>query len=1331
QDLIFNLTLTDQYGNPVNQANYSLYFNGQSISGTTSSYKFSWTITPTNAPGLYLLNISLTGGRLISKNYTFSITLTGEISSVIHSPSINEVWDQGSDVNFTVSVEDLIGSDITGAQVTVVVYGSSHTMSMVSDGVYSVDVSTLGLPLGRYNATITISHPYMNIEVLYIAFILKGDAIITLEYSPSKVYNHLNATFNFTIRDNYGNPVSSFNYSVVFGSLYSTSGTSTSYKFSWKTETQFIPSLQWLNITLSSTYLYTTRYNYTIGIFGSSVISIDRPIDYSLQTQGDQVNFTVFVEDLIGTEISSAQVRVLLSGVTYTLYEIRDGAYSANISTVGLKLNQYIANITVTHGYLDTAYSSVIFNLVGDPHLSVAMNPSPVSNKENVTFSMELTDVYGNPINIFNYSLEIEGYSYSSISSWYQFSWEVNPNWIPGEYYLIVTINSTYTIDTEFNVTVTVQGVSSAVILEPVSASNYTQGLPINFTIHVTDELFNNITGADVIVVLYGSSFTLNMTSPGIYTGYASTVGLPLGRYTAAITVSQAFLDTQHLTLDLSLRGSAIVTYSIDSSYILNNDNTTFTFFVRDQYGNPLSLFNYSLSLSEMYTLESTASSYTFQWMVKPELVPSGYLLNVSVSSQYINQTDYSWNVKVYGVQSSQFQSPMELESVSQGESITLSLSLQDQNANDISSATVVITIGSTSYTLIEVANGVYNRTITTTHLALGDYTAIATIQHDYLLTSIVYRNFTIIGIGKPSILFDQPVYVGNDTIFVISMYDGYSFGIQNYNWSVTFQGVTYSGNTSLSEISFNITIPVIGPPGIHTLLLEIESSYLTSSSFSRSITVRSEASAMVNQPLSTETYLQASDDIPFVISVYDSQDNAVTSATVRVQIHDTVYELESYGNGTYHTLVSTVGWRYDAYNYFVYISHQYMDLVELNGSVMVIADPVIRITSAEIAYQNDEYIVDVDVSDLYGTPLTGLNIEVSFVYQTKVATEIEDGKYRVVFDNITVYHADYEIQVSVSGGMCIQKEAQPKSVRVAVPAPNIDAYMQQDLNTWILVVGIVLIISLAGMGIYFRIASSISIESKNSEDAEQGTRKLDIIYGVVLVTSMLIFVHSLAMGSVGEFAFAVFESILLLGLSVLLYGIWLYRDSYSAILQRGSLSKGRMAAGTWHLALVPVMIAQILIYGDQWEVFRAHVLEPNQIHIAGWVLPMMMLTIFGTYISSIVVVVINHYRETSKGLNRISHMQSESTPTKIVHEERTLLVEKTSSSIRTKFLMFLLLIGATTVSTLDFIRSTNLAILILLPVVFLVIIPFISSRMIKFLSKVRGKPKRGDTFTP
>ncbi|MFW9932737.1 MAG: hypothetical protein ACFFDR_08775, partial [Candidatus Thorarchaeota archaeon] len=366
-----------------------------------------------------------------------------------------------------------------------------------------------------------------------------------------------------------------------------------------------------------------------------------------------------------------------------------------------------------------------------------------------------------------------------------------------------------------------------------------------------------------------------------------------------------------------------------------------------------------------------------------------------------------------------------------------------------------------------------------------------------------------------------------------------------------------------------------------------------------------------------------------------------------------------------------------------------------------------------------------------YGTPLTGLNIEVSFVYQTKVATEIEDGKYRVVFDNITVYHADYEIQVSVSGGMCIQKEAQPKSVRVAVPAPNIDAYMQQDLNTWILVVGIVLIISLAGMGIYFRIASSISIESKNSEDAEQGTRKLDIIYGVVLVTSMLIFVHSLAMGSVGEFAFAVFESILLLGLSVLLYGIWLYRDSYSAILQRGSLSKGRMAAGTWHLALVPVMIAQILIYGDQWEVFRAHVLEPNQIHIAGWVLPMMMLTIFGTYISSIVVVVINHYRETSKGLNRISHMQSESTPTKIVHEERTLLVEKTSSSIRTKFLMFLLLIGATTVSTLDFIRSTNLAILILLPVVFLVIIPFISSRMIKFLSKVRGKPKRGDTFTP
>ncbi|MHA2425469.1 MAG: hypothetical protein ACXAEF_11825, partial [Candidatus Thorarchaeota archaeon] len=500
QDITFNLTLTDQFGNPINAADYSLSFNGHSTSGTTGSYKFSWTITPDMPPGMYALNVSLDGGYLITENYTFDLQLKGSILSSILYPVMNEVNSQGSDVNFTVHVQDLINSNITEALVTVSVHGGSYTLSMTTDGIYTVDVSTIGFPLGSYNASITISHQYMGSETTFVIFLLTGDAVISLDTSPSTIYNHLGATFNFTILDSYGNPINSYNYSLTFSSSFSTSGVGSSYILTWSITPDVQPGSHWLNITLNSTYLNSLSYNYSIPVMGSPSVTVDTPSDFSTHIQGQDINFTIILEDLIGTQIDSAQVRVLLAGSTYTLTDQGNGVYSSNISTVGLKLDQYNVNITITHSYLDTGTESLVVILRGTPVLTVTMNPSPVSNKENVTFEMSLTDLYGNPINAFNYSLQIESYSKSVLSNWYQFSWEIEPNWIPGNYYLIVDVNSTYAFTTQFNVTVPVQGESSAILLDPIGGTAYTQGDLINFTVHVTDEIFNNITGADVTV---------------------------------------------------------------------------------------------------------------------------------------------------------------------------------------------------------------------------------------------------------------------------------------------------------------------------------------------------------------------------------------------------------------------------------------------------------------------------------------------------------------------------------------------------------------------------------------------------------------------------------------------------------------------------------------------------------------------------------------------------------------------------------------------------------------------------------------------------------------
>jgi hypothetical protein len=153
-----------------------------------------------------------------------------------------------------------------------------------------------------------------------------------------------------------------------------------------------------------------------------------------------------------------------------------------------------------------------------------------------------------------------------------------------------------------------------------------------------------------------------------------------------------------------------------------------------------------------------------------------------------------------------------------------------------------------------------------------------------------------------------------------------------------------------------------------------------------------------------------------------------------------------------------------------------------------------------------------------------------------------------------------------------------------------------------------------------------------------------------------------------------------------------------------------------------------ILVYGVEIDWFKAYIIDQS-ITIGGLTIPTIMTTIFTAYLSSILVVVVNLYREVSKGLKKITKMEDAGTPSGIIDDEKTTMVGRFSSSIRIKFLMFLVVVGATTVMSMDFLASWELGIIILLPVAFLVIIPFISSKIIQVFSKIpRGKTPSAST---
>jgi uncharacterized membrane protein len=267
---------------------------------------------------------------------------------------------------------------------------------------------------------------------------------------------------------------------------------------------------------------------------------------------------------------------------------------------------------------------------------------------------------------------------------------------------------------------------------------------------------------------------------------------------------------------------------------------------------------------------------------------------------------------------------------------------------------------------------------------------------------------------------------------------------------------------------------------------------------------------------------------------------------------------------------------------------------------------------------------------------------------------------------------------------------------------------------------GLSFILSLIGMFVYFRLAASTRVDDKSVEGLRKSVKRMDRLYALIVVASGIGLVGSYMYYSVAEYGLALVLTIVLLGSSVLLYGLWLYRDAVSAVLIKGALSRGRMALGLWHLVFVPVVIVMILSYGTEIDWFKHYVIDQS-FAIGDLTVPTIMTTIFTAYVSSIIVVVVNLYREASKGIKKIAKMQESGTPTNIVEDEKTSMISRFSSSIRIKFLMFLVVVGAATVMSMDFLQSYALGIIVLMPVVFLVIIPYISSQIIKVLGRARG----------
>jgi len=1312
-DLEVNITVTDSLGGKVSNADVSLTFDGSEYVAIQNGQSY-WILIPslTKAPGSY--------GLLVSANHSYATNLKTLVSSIsIITNNLNIT--RSSPIQVTqdeyfviwLNITDTYGNSINSADVRISFDGNEFPLAEIQPGRYQLN-TTATLPVGNYTGKITVEHPYVegrNFGEFYM--VVTGDLYPVVNYVAS-VNGGDNFTVSIFIYDAYGAfPDGAWAVVEIDGVNFTASYISGA-EFSVELNASLPIGSQNFIVYVGSDFGNPRADYHSLSVYSLANMNLSSSLEWILN-QGDSPLLTLTLADWEGNPVSGATV-TMLSPSSLAFIDNGDGSYSVTLDTDGYAPGNYSLVVFADHQYLIEVDLQSTITVNGQATVDAEI-PELVWNHQASTMYFMVKDIYGNPLSGFNYTLIFAGtYSKSGTSDWYELSWEFQPNLYPDIYPLDITIDGDFLAHYEYTIWVDVMGVPDSNILSPMNESIIAQGDQINFTIFVEDLMGYDMSGCQVSVAIHGSSYTLIEGAPGVYSRNIPTAGFLLGQYNAIIKVIHTYLGTQEMPMILSLEGYADVKLTFSPDPIENKNDVTFNFTVTDQYGNPLSGFNYTLDFAGVYNQTGIASSYRLSWTVDPNFTPGKYFLNMTLNGTYLLFSSFSFSIDVSGVVSATILTPTNFASFSQGTPIQFTVLVQDDQFFNITGADVELDLLGSNYALTETSLGIYTVTISTTQIPLGQYSAKITASQGFMDTYTAYVHFSITGSATILLVVNPSVVLNYQNVtFDISVVDQWYNPIYVFDYVFDFGSVYTTSGTSTSSLKSWRIVPNL-VPGLYTLNVTISGVHFPPEILTVDISVRSDTIASVLSPLNASQYIQGKDDILFRLDLEDMLGNVMVGGSVSVLIHDSFYILTDLGNGTYSIVVSTDGWAAGLFNYTVMVTHSYLSQdVALRGSIEILAELVFAIEfTPEQPVKGALVNITIAITDKYGNPMSGLSVYVTFRNHTEIAVETSQrGIYFASFIVTGSGFGDDSIVVSAEGTRCIAGVGDVQAY-VIVPAPQLSLSAE---NFGILALSS-FIVSFLGLLLYFRISSGLSITSGSQAQLMRGIRRLDYLYVGVVGLVGLTLIHSYVSAGAGDYNLAVLESVLLLGISLILYGIWLYRDATSTILQSQAVSRRRMILGLWHLIFVPLVIIQLYDWGRNIEWLDYYVLQ-NVFHLGELAVPTIMMTIFAAYISSIVIVVVNLYREISKGLFRIKEMAVLGTPPIVVEQECIDLVEKLGSSIRTKFFMFLVVLAGTSVLTMDFLKSYSLGVIVLMPVVFLVVVPYLSSKMAKGITKV------------
>ena len=649
---------------------------------------------------------------------------------------------------------------------------------------------------------------------------------------------------------------------------------------------------------------------------------------------------------------------------------------------------------------------------------------------------------------------------------------------------------------------------------------------------------------------------------------------------------------------------------------------------------------------------------------------------------------------------------------IHQGETLSVILSAFDPTGRPMADGIAKFRIDSSpiAYSMVSHGDGTYISNISTSRLCLGVHTLTVMFEHKNFLTETINMSFMVYGELTASFYAPTNVTQGQNMTIILDIYDRFLNPVVGGNISVGGIHGEYRYEVDTNKYVITIT-NVSSPVGLHYLEIRIEHPFATPLGIKIPIVVIGNITARI-EASNNNTVIQG-EDFNLSVLIRDGLGYPLNDCMLYVVFFGVEYGMRFCGDGTYIALISTINVPAGIHKCYIHVQHDVLGYTVFAHELEVIGRFVVsaRFNSTEIV-QGNTYKLTIEVKDIFGYTVSNADIKISIADKVAVAMEVKSGLYEADISFSGLRHGDYDVVIEIIANHYINEtKIIPIYVHVRIPE------LKLTLMSFLIMLAVSALISIVGLSLCYLIGKKMRMARGDVEQLGPSLRMLDIIYVVTFIgfVGLVFLAHTKFVQ--GDPSMAVALIALSLLVSILLAGIWIYRDINKMVLLE-RFDKIRSMLCLWHLVVVPLLIFAIFRYGAYIEWFEAYILE-DTVGVYGYSIPKLLLTLLLTYIGSFAVLIVNLYRDCGRTIRKIEFMRREETSEDVILMEKVSSLQKFSESIRIKFLIFLALIGAAIVSTAKILQYYTIGLVVVIPILLIVVVPYLVSRAVGILGRI------------